>query len=574
MRTRIDASIIPSLKQQIGHYQNKGEFCISPEGEQELYRDIEEYEQTRFDLAKTYIDKFHLHIDPQDSSDPQFFRKQFLEYIQNHSFPVYAGDPEKRKTNPEQATINMEDLLDEQGAYLYKRALAEEMNSREFRDAVVIKSTTHFDGARWLERPVVIVGGPSASGKSYAAQAAVEKAKEFLAADYSDMSGNNVVAADGGIVREVSQMRKLVIQLANNQGYTGIKNLHGESNKIMDVIKDHVREAAFLTPGIGVVIPETFTKGKSLLKRIGELPDTKNIFTRVVGQNDTIFQKVVAFMGSRRAWKTKDFNPEPLDLNKTGLCESKAYGKNGFFWGKLFSERAEKEFREKDKNKLYMRITNDLIIVKPDPAQPGNWIPGKRNDEGARLISAGPYKQWKALPDNDRPELIAYCNANSKTLITTSPQIDFLIAQKHVEHRVEACKEKITKLTAKNPANEEKVRCLKTRQAFLEGLASFSLHNLDNWHDIRNIKIQIEDQLLTLSRDHNAKKILSRKTMNAVNEFLETLDKANKELQNSPTFYDDREYTMFFKKKYNEALNKFENLDEHGEEQTSPFTPS
>lgn len=62
--------------------------------------------------------------------------------------------------------------------------------------------------------------------------------------------------------------------------------------------------------------------------------------------------------------------------------------------------------------------------------------------------------------------------------------------------------------------------------------------------------------------------------MNAVNEFLETLDKANKELQNSPTFYDDREYTMFFKKKYNEALNKFENLDEHGEEQTSPFTPS
>ncbi|MCW8398690.1 hypothetical protein OQJ26_07795 [Legionella sp. PATHC038] len=585
MQTPIDASIVLSLKQQIDHYDNRGPFCISPEGEEQLYEGIEKYEGKRYASAKTYIADYKLNIDPAASSDPQFFRKKFIEYIQNHPFPQYNDDPAIRKTRPEEATTDMEHFFGKQGTELYQLALEEEMNSKEFRNAVVIKSTTHFDGPKWVERPVVVVGGPSASGKSFAAQAAVEKAKEFLAADYSDMSGNHVIAADGGIVREVSQMRKLVIQLANNQGYTGVKDLYKKSKNYMEGVKDCVREAAFLTPELGVVIPETFSdplKGKKLLKDIERLDNTKHIFTRVVGHEETNFKKVVAFMGSRRAWKTDNFNQEALDLNKSGLAESKAYGKGGFRWGNLFSEKAENWFRNNSKDKLYMRITNDLILLKPDPNQPGNWIVANQDDEGARLFSEKAYKEWKALtsghgPDPDavlspKPSLIDYCKAHSKSQITTSPQIDFLVAQKKVEQKIALGHQKINKLMTQNPVNEEKIRCLKTREAFLEGILNFSLKNLDRYEDIGQMKAQVEDQLFALKIDHNAKKILSKRTMNTVNEFIETLDKASKEFENNPTFFEKSNNTVFFKRKYNEVLKQLENVDQQ-EEPTTPNGP-
>ncbi|KTD67766.1 hypothetical protein Lste_0924 [Legionella steelei] len=588
MQTPIETPITRSLKQQIGHYDNRGPFCISPEGEEQLYRGIEAYEGTRVTLVESYAKKYDQNINTDAASDPQFFRKKFIEYTQSHPFPQYNGNPQTRETHPEEATIGMEAFFGEQGAELYKLALDEEMNSKEFRQAVVIKSTTHFDGPKWTERPVVIVGGPSASGKSFAAQAAVEKAKEFLASDYSDMSGNYVVAADGGIVREVSQIRKLSIQLATNAGHAGLDDLYSKSKKSMESIKDNVREAAFLS-NVGMVIPETFTdplKGRKLLKQIERLENTKHIFTRVQGHDDDNFRKVVAFMGSRRAWKTKDFNQEELDLNKSGLVESKAYGKSGFTWGKLFSKEAEDWFRRWSKDKLYMRITNDLILLKPDPdpAKPGNWVTAKPDDEGARLFSEKAYKQWQNLPSTSpKPDLIDYCKKNSKSQITTSPQLDFLVAQKNVEQKIALGQEKIRQAEQKNAhetdpkaktKSEERIRCLKTREAFLDGLAHFTLQNLDNWHSIEQMKSQVSDQLLALRMDPNSKKILSRRTMNVVNELIQTLDKASQELQNNPTFYQERDHTMFFKKKYNEAVKRFENTNEQEEEQVGPHSPS
>ncbi|WP_454782972.1 hypothetical protein [Legionella sp. WA2022007384] len=111
MRAPIDASTILSLTQQIGDYENKGKFCISYNGEQELYQGIEEYEQTRIALTQSYIKDFEEDLDPYDSSDPQFFRKKFLEYIQKHNFPEYKGNIEQRNTQPEQATTEMEQFF-------------------------------------------------------------------------------------------------------------------------------------------------------------------------------------------------------------------------------------------------------------------------------------------------------------------------------------------------------------------------------------------------------------------------------------------------------------------------------
>ncbi|WP_131778848.1 hypothetical protein [Legionella bozemanae] len=578
MRTLIDidTTTVGSLTKEIGNYPYKGTVCLSEEGREELYKGIEEYEKDHLILAKAYSDKYHENIDPNDSSDPQFFRKKLIKYIQTHPFPVFEGDPKIRETNPEEATIEMEKLLGKQGVHLYKLALQEEMCSREFRDAVVIKSTSHLDGPKWRERPVVIVAGPSASGKSYAAKAAINKANHFLEADFHDMSGNDVIAADGGIIREVSQMRKLVIQLANNQGYTGISDLYSKSNSLMDRIKDRVREAAFLTPGLGVVIPETFTswvvsnKGKNMLKKIEDLSDTKHIFTRVEGHERSNFKKVVAFMGSRRAWKTKDFTEQELDLNREGLSESKAYNSNAFFLGELGSKHAETWFKKKSKDKLNMIITNDLILLKPDPDQLGNWIAAEANDEGARLFSESAYKQWQEL--SSKPDLIDYCNLVSRSIITTSPQMAFAIAQNKIRLRIDMGDKKIDKVLHNTPINEERLRYLKLRQNFLNGLANFSLENLESWSDIEQMRNQLDEQMLVLKSDPSAKRIFTKKTEDAINTFTEMLNQACEELQNGPTFYEERSETCFFKRKYKEALNYSEDCGEKND--TSPCSPT
>lgn len=469
----------------------------------------------------------------------------------------------------------MEKFLGKQGVHLYKLALQEEMCSREFRDAVVIKSTSHLNGPKWQERPVVIVAGPSASGKSHAAKAAMDKANQFLKADFHDMSGNNVIAADGGIIREVSQTRKFVIQLANNQGYTGISDLYSKSNSLMDGIKDRVREAAFLTPELGVVIPETFTswivsnKGKGMLKKIEQLSDTKHIFTRVEGHERSNFKKVVAFMGSRRAWKTKDFTQQELDLNCEGLSESKAYNSNAFFLGELGSKHAENWFKKNSKDQLNMIITNDLILLKPDPDQPGNWIAAEKNDKGARLFSESVYEQWQGLPS--KPDLIDYCNSVSRSIITTSPQMAFAIAQNKITLRIEAVHEKIDKVLRNSPINEERLRYLNLRQELLKGLTNFSLENLESWSDIEQMRNQLDGQILVLKSDPSAKKIFTKTTSDAINTFTAMLDRATKELQNGSTFYEDRAETCFFKRKYQEALSEG---DGKKEEDTSTCSPT
>lgn len=60
--------------------------------------------------------------------------------------------------------------------------------------------------------------------------------------------------------------------------------------------------------------------------------------------------------------------------------------------------------------------------------------------------------------------------------------------------------------------------------------------------------------------------------MNLVNEFKETLDKASKEFENNPAFYENSNDTVFFKRKYNQVLKQLENVDEQ-EEQSTPNAP-
>lgn len=567
MQALIDSSTVISLQQQIGKYDSQGPFCIDLDAEHELYKGINDYGDKHQKKVRDYKSAYKEEDSFLDSNDPLFFRKKLIEYIRIHPFPKYKGTPETRATHPEKATTSMSEFLGEQGLELFHLALEEEMYSKEFRDAVVIQSTSHFEGPKWEERPVVIVAGPSGSGKSYAAKAAVEKTNQFLSVSSNDLSGNYVVAADGGVIREVSQMRKLVIQLANNQGYTGIKDLHDQC-KILEKVKKRVRKAAFLTPDLGVVIPETFSQWhnpmsniKSLMKKIDLLDNTKQIFTCVEGHDPDNFRKVVAFMGSRRAWKTNDFNPQDLDLNKTGLSESKEYNQFGFSFGKSGSKDAEAWFMAHSKDKLHMIITNDLILLTPDSAQPGNWVPAEQGNEGARLFPERLYKQWKQL--QHKPDLIDYCKLNSQTQIATSAHLDFAIANNIVLERIGACHKKIEKTMHKEPRDEKRLHYLQTRLDLLETLAQFPVESLGSYDEIQKMKRDIENRIQIIKEElgDTWPDVFTKKTVRALDAFTAALDKAAYDIENTPIYYVSlSETSSSFKNKYNKVINK--NSDE------------
>ena len=115
-------------------------------------------------------------------------------------------------------------------------------------------------------------------------------------------------------------MRKLVIQCAIQKGFTGIEDLHSKS-KALDNVKDCVQKAAFKTPNLGVVIPDTFSdvalpligsRHVTLFNTIDQLANTKAIFCRIDGANPDNFKQSVEFMGSQRAWKVDDFKEQPI----------------------------------------------------------------------------------------------------------------------------------------------------------------------------------------------------------------------------------------------------------------------
>ncbi len=275
------------------------------EAQKELYKGIEQYRKAHLQKIAEYCKAHGLPIAQVDN--PNFFREQFIKYSSSRDFTPYAipdsGDP--RKNNPEQATKTLSEFFGEDGAELYQLALKEERYSKEYMDAVFCTSTKHYEGEKWAQRPVIIVAGPSASGKSTAAHAAVQRANSYLPKVTTSGAppGNDVVAIDGGVFREISQMRKLAIRVANQQGYTGISDLHDQSS-ILGKGKNCIQKAVYATPSLGVVIPETFSnplKVKPILKKIDNLPNTQTIFTRVDGTEPTTFRRVVGYLGPRRA---------------------------------------------------------------------------------------------------------------------------------------------------------------------------------------------------------------------------------------------------------------------------------
>jgi hypothetical protein len=98
---------------------------------------------------------------PITNSESSTAREDFIKHVGKK-----FKDLESQQEFNGQPTT-MEALLDEEGVRLYEAACLEENNTRQFREAVFLSSTTSLDGPKWSEKLVLWVGGPSASGKSF-----------------------------------------------------------------------------------------------------------------------------------------------------------------------------------------------------------------------------------------------------------------------------------------------------------------------------------------------------------------------------------------------------------------------
>lgn len=469
---RNPASVEPSyalqedLIKQIGLYAATHQpIELNQDAEQRIMRGTNAYKADHFKKVQQFLkSQANPDIFALDEQDSQFFRKAFAIIISQPNFREqnqFKGDEGQRKNLPETATIRLEQFLGTTGMKLYQMALEEEMYSSEYRHAVLNASTKEIEGKSWKVRPVVIVAGPSGCGKSFAADYVIQTAKEFLPQDDVEPSGNDaepsknqLVALDGGIARSVSQMRNLVIQSANNAGYSGISDLHAKS-AVLEKFKPHLQAAAFKMPKLGIVIPETFSiwinpfsKIRHLMKTIDRLPKTIQIFCHIKGENPSIFRRVVQFMASRRAWKTKDFDYKKPDLNHMN-CESKGYNKLGFRYGISGSQNAENWYKQHSKYNLRFIITNDLILLKPDLNQSNTWIPAKQGDEGALLISSHAFEAWKHLQktaDLTQEQLkqkalsLPEFNKQCPPLVKTSGEVDLAIALEKMRRYVASLK--------------------------------------------------------------------------------------------------------------------------------------
>ncbi len=326
-------------------------------------------------------------------------RKAFVTYL-NELLARSDNAVTSEKTSPEQDVVLLKDFLG--GAKfldLYHAAVAEERNSQAFRDAVFLASKKHYEGSKWLNRLVLWVGGPSASGKSYGADAVIKKLdSEIMQVDDLQQTGNDVIFIDGGIEREVSQMRQLVLQAAIKKGYAGIKDLHKHTEL---GIKGKIKQAA-LKANLNIAIPSTFTRPLAYKKTrlYDKLENTVQIFSEVIPAKgmEAGFSGVVERLGNTRAW-LQDYRSKATEKWKVMInnlhigIESKSYNPAIFDRGTKMSRLARKYYMKHSKDKIHVEIQNDLIFVhKKD----GAWVRCEKGEVVTAVkTSARDFDRWE-----------------------------------------------------------------------------------------------------------------------------------------------------------------------------------
>ncbi len=475
-RSVMSDAVKAKLLQQIGDYDNvkidrnvdgrsafeliaqSGRVNESEDPLDSLYAGVQKYEQIarakRSELKVNAPLSMHGLFDPS-TSNPHFFRRAFIRHLQkqvNEVVPPYqVKEPDLRETNPKSQAISLKALLGS-GHELFLEALKEEMQSKQYRQALFNKSATFYPGRKWAKRLQAIIGGASASGKTFATKSAIERTQSLMGVDNSceDEPGNFVLSKDGGIVREMSQMRNLVIEAAVSLGYPGISDLHDDTKEILEPLKKRVEQTAEQTKDFGITRPLTFTGPKELpshfagllgkylkskivpgIRMLTKAEDTdRALFIMVQPKEEserqatllgtpkekTMFEKAVHFMGDSRAFKREWQEGEQVvwglnQANGVKIPESKSYGPGRpFHAGLWLSQQAFAIFKHLSPNGYSINSYNDLVTHEENGKQ--------------MLVSKKVLKRWQTfqnyLRENPDSALKIPCktNTNSQTIFS------------------------------------------------------------------------------------------------------------------------------------------------------------
>ena len=378
-----------ALKEKIDNYE-----IVKSEEIVENEKIVKEKEFFNADEVKSNVQKYlndsGMAILNRGTSSSKEAREKFIDHLaqcmNDHASKKY--DP---KVPKEARTVSMSKLLGKEGVKLYKAAIKEERNSADFRAAVFHEATKHYEGPTWEKRMILWIGGPSASGKTYAAGNMIKEIgkneKLMPRRGAASEQGNDVVSIDGGTERQMSQMRQLVLQVALSKGYSGIEDLHDNTHL---GIKSIVQKAAISQPNLSLVIPNTFARpwADHNIDILSKLEGTTQIFSEVLGAGDFeklehkkttknepkidsasiekkqgTFKETVAKMGNSRAWMAeKESFTASVTMNKRDeLPESKNYNPEYFSNGVKGSKRARK--RAIDQNITFVGYKNELEII-------------------------------------------------------------------------------------------------------------------------------------------------------------------------------------------------------------------
>lgn len=329
----------------------------------------------------------------EKKSDRKAFLAKLKERLDSYTPPA---EGEKRPTTMEEFLGDSE-LVD-----LYKAAVKEESESVAFREAVFTKSSERTMTSPCRAKKVVMfVGGPSAAGKSFARGAllnAVAEQNNKLDNYQGAIGENYVVSVDGGIEREVCQMRQMILQASLSKGFTGISDLHENSKT---GVKSKVMNAAMKQDNtMHVVIPETFADPRGFNKHMNMVKkqaknrqDIQHVFAEVradktEGRSKTgregkkklaearhRFRKAVAINGNTRAYMSSEATYSGgINMNNRKIgCESKKYGGKHFKTGVRATSLAKKRFKSiASDGALVVSLNSDDTHVSKDAN--GNWV--------------------------------------------------------------------------------------------------------------------------------------------------------------------------------------------------------
>lgn len=300
--------------------------------------------------------------------------------------------------------ITMKDFLGKEGIDLYRKALKEERNSNDFRSAVVLKSKQFIPGSRLQKSVIEVIGGVSGSGKTTGADAASIKICETLPnRGPRNTEGNVFISVDGGIERQVSQMRGLLLQVAKANGYPGIEDINDKAYKLS--VKKYVQHAALLSDQVHVKIPLTFAnplEWNTTLALEKKHPDKIIAFgmtVPVAGRSPEEYRDLINRMGTQRAWLEKyglDVgSASEISMNNHDIgCESKRYEAQFFSAGLYGTSKEQQAYLTESEHKIYFEIVNDLMYVhKNDDDQWVKCLPG--SEEMGVKVSERDFLRWQ-----------------------------------------------------------------------------------------------------------------------------------------------------------------------------------